>query len=259
MAVFMRGSTRGVGGSWMTSAKDAVQAAEGRAAVLPGTDERFSGWGVMGLPFSSGDVFATRRFSASSVGPGYSSVWHRDAAGIWTFYTDVSPEMACPRYFGAAIGKAISCPITFSWTGPKSLHVDVADAGLSCDLAVTSTVASRMMNAMASVMPELAWRSPRVLRAISAMAGPMLGAGKLAMFGRAPNGQQYFANPRKMWVVAEATLHAGDRVANHPGPLSPQAQLGDFYIPQRGILAIGNAAFDPLDPQLHSVAVSMES
>jgi hypothetical protein len=32
---------------------------------------------LMGLPLASGHILAMRRFPASSVGPGYTSVWHR--------------------------------------------------------------------------------------------------------------------------------------------------------------------------------------
>jgi hypothetical protein len=46
-----------------------------RDATLPaGSGERFSGYGVMGLPFRSGHILALRRFPASSIGPGYRSV-----------------------------------------------------------------------------------------------------------------------------------------------------------------------------------------
>ncbi len=63
------------------------------APQLPdGADERFSGYGVMGLPFRSGHVLALRRFPASSIGPGYTSVWHRDPDGAWTFFATASPR-----------------------------------------------------------------------------------------------------------------------------------------------------------------------
>src|SRR3990172_1211308 len=71
-----------------------------RAPELPrGDGERFGGYGVMGAPFCSGHVLAMRRFTASSVGAGYTSVWHRDPGGAWTFYADVDPLEACTRYF----------------------------------------------------------------------------------------------------------------------------------------------------------------
>lgn len=244
-------------GRWrMTSPRDAVATAERRAMLLPGTDERFSGWGVMGLPFASEDVFAMRRFPASSIGPGYSSVWHRLPNGAWTFYSDVAPDRACARFFGSAVARTIKCPITVEWTGPAELHVEVPEGGLSCDLTVGPTLASRAMNAMAALMPEPAWRSPRVLSLMAALAGPMLGAGRLSMAGAAPNRQTFIANPRKVWVVTAATLRSGERLADQPGPVHPQAQLGDFRIPQRGILAIGNARFESLDPTRHSTAMT---
>ena len=41
-----------------------------------------------------------------------------------------------------------------------------------------------------------------------------------------------------------------------PGSLQQQAHLGDFWIPQRGMLAIGQAYFDSFDPALHSSKTS---
>lgn len=239
----------------MASARDQVLAAEKHARLLPGATERFSGWGLMGLPFRSGDVLAARRFPASSIGPGYSSVWHRDPAGEWTFYADVPPEAACTRFFGRAVARAIDCPISLEWTAEDRLHLEVPEGRLSCDITVGPTLASRAMNLMAACFPEWAWRSPRVLGLTAMMAGPMLRAGKLSMTGTAPNHQSFIANPRKIWVVKSARLRVGEREVDQPGPVTPQAQLGDFRIPQRGLLVIGNAAFDALDPSRHSTMV----
>jgi hypothetical protein len=76
----------------------------------PGTEERFSGYGIMGMPFRSGHVLGLRRFPASSIGPGYRSVWHRDPAGRWTFYEDQPAELACTRYFGAEVDQVREGP-----------------------------------------------------------------------------------------------------------------------------------------------------
>jgi hypothetical protein len=79
-----------------------------QGAELPsGDEERFAGYGVMGVPFTSGDLLATRRFPASSLGQGYTSVWHRDPQARWTFYSDVAPQLPCPRYFGSAVGQTV--------------------------------------------------------------------------------------------------------------------------------------------------------
>ena len=239
----------------MASAREAVLRAEQEARLLPGTDERFSGWGVMGLPFLSGDIIATQRFPASSVGPGYRSVWFRDPAGAWSFFADAPPETACTRYFGSVVARAVTCPIVFHWTGEHRLRVEVPEARLVCEIAVGSTPASRTLNGLAGALPEAGWRSPAVLRAMAALAGPLLGAGRLALSGSVPNGQAFIANPRRIWIVRAARLTIDGRVADRPGPISPQAQLGDFRIPQRGLLAIGNAAFASFDPARHATTV----
>ncbi|WP_208729905.1 hypothetical protein [Corallococcus exercitus] len=239
----------------MREAREAVMRAEAGAHLLPGATERFSGWGLMGLPFRSGDILATRRFPASSIGPGYTSVWHRAPDGVWTFYADVSPATACTRYFGEAVERAVVSPIELVWTAEDTLVVRVPEARLRAEVVVGNTLASRALNLMAAGLPEWAWRNPSVLERMSHVAGPLLHAGRLAMAGEAPNHQRFIANPRKVWVVKSARLVVGERVATDVGPVTPQARLGDFYIPQRGLLAVGNAAFDALDPAHHSTSV----
>ena len=53
-----------------------------------------------------------------AIGSGYTSVWHRDQAGKWTFFQDVAPEPACSRYFGKDIehdvyGEILDC--AYQW------------------------------------------------------------------------------------------------------------------------------------------------
>ena len=240
----------------MTSPRDAVVAAETAARLLPGADERLSGWGLMGLPFRGGDVLATRSFVASSIGPGYHSVWHRAPNGEWTFYVDSEPTQACPRYFGAGVTRAVQCEIRISWPSAERVRVEVPVAGLVAEASVAPTFVTRMLSGIGRGVPEVVWRSPAMLAPIAAMAGPMLGAGKLALSGTVPNGQRFIANPRRIWVVTTASLTVGARSAGKPGAVHPQAQLGDFRIPQRGLLAIGNAAFEALDATCHLTAVS---
>jgi hypothetical protein len=212
----------------------------------------------MGLTFKGGDVLATRSFVASSVGPGYRSVWHRDPAGEWTFYADAQPTQACTRYFGSGVARAIECEIELTWPVEDTLRIEVPSASLAAEVSFSPTVASRTLSGIGGVLPEAVWRSPAMLAPIAAMAGPMLGAGKLAMSGTVPNGQHFIANPRRIWVVRAATLDVAGRSAGEPGAVHPQAQLGDFRIPQRGLLAIGNAAFEPFEAGRHSAAVERE-
>ena len=82
-----------------------------REPTLPaGSGERFSGYGVMGLPFRSGHILGLRRFSASSIGPGYRSVWHRAPSGRWTFYQDQPAELARQAIRPASSGDQTRTP-----------------------------------------------------------------------------------------------------------------------------------------------------
>jgi hypothetical protein len=223
------------------------------AAALPvGSNERFGGYGVMGLPFSSGHVLAMRRFSVSSVGPGYTSVWHRRPNGDWVFYANVSPRQACPRFFGAIAAGAIETDVALSWPTPFHLRVAMPAVAFEWDVNVRATAATRVMNAVGRLLPNAAWRNPAVLAAMGMVAGPLLGVGRVGLQGRVPNGQHFIANPRVLWEVVDSHARFAGEELGPPGPVQPQAHLGDFWIPQRGMLAIGEAIFDAFDPALHS-------
>ncbi len=235
----------------MAEPRELAERAE-HAPLPPWADrERFAGYGVMGLPFVSGHVLGMRRFPASSVGPGYTSVWHRNPAGDWTFYADAEPLQSCNRFFGSAVETFHRTSIALEWTGPRSLRIEVAAAGLVCEAGFAATPATRLMNLMGSLMPETLWRSGAVLDAMGAVAGPLLRAGRLRMRGRAPNGQSFVASPRLIWAIPEATATLAGEELGPVGPLAEQAALGDFMIPQRGLLAFGMAFFEPFDAARH--------
>ena len=229
--------------------RDYAEAAE-HAAIPEGESERFAGYGIMGLPFRSGDVIAMRRFPASSLGPGYTSVWHRDPAGQWTFYSDRDLMQSCNRYFGSAVARGKVTPIDVRWPGPEQIVVQVPGE-LTCDVRLAATPATRVMNGMGRAMPDALWRNRVVLTAMAAAAGAALRAGRLSMQGTTPNGQRFIANPRLIWMAAESTAVLNGRSLGPAGPLTEQARLGDFWIPQRGLFAVGSAFFEPLDPQRH--------
>jgi hypothetical protein len=216
---------------------------ERKAELPPGTEERFYGYGVMGLPFRSGHILGLRRFPASSIGPGYRSVWHRDPSGRWTFYQDSPAELACTRYFGDDVEEVREEAVAIKWTGPRSFEVRTGDLSWSMELG--STVATRLMSAVGSNLPARAWRSPRVLGAMSRVAGPALRAGRVRLEGRAPNGQRFRATPLKVWAATRATGSAGGEDFGEPGAAVEQAYLRDFAIPQRGIFVVGRGFFAP--------------
>jgi hypothetical protein len=111
----------------------------------PGDCERVSGYGVMGLPFASGHVLGLRRWTASSVGDRFTSIWHRDPTGRWTFYESVACEVACHRYFGADVERVREGLIDLEWEASSQLRVRTVDEAVDWEIAIGATIATRMM------------------------------------------------------------------------------------------------------------------
>lgn len=164
------------------------------ADVPTGDGERFAGYGVMGLPFASGHVLAMRRFPASSIGPAYSSVWHRTPAGDWHFWQDQPAELGCGRYFSTSVSTLTETEIVVDWQSANVLHVTIPDAGLSWRCVMHATVATPAFNSLSAALPDRARRSGRFLRAMGPVAGRVLGVGAVGLAGRAPNGQSYWVS-----------------------------------------------------------------
>ena len=236
----------------MKSIRAQVLAAEQSATLGPGTDERFSGYGVMGLSFSSGHVLAMRRFPVTSVGPGYTSVWLRRPTGSWTIYADAPPAVSCARYFGAALKAAVQSSITVTWTGDAAFSVRIGgDADLAWDLELAATPVTRAMTAALTALPGSLLENKAVLKAMGTASGPVLRAGRLGLTGSVPNGQGFRAKPRRMWFVTRSSAALAGEDFGRLQPLRVQARLGDFWLPQRGIFLIGASSFDPFDPSRH--------
>lgn len=225
-----------------------VSELEASPGLPDGSSERFAGYGVMGLPFQSGHLLAMRRFPASSVGPGYNSVWHRNPFGRWTFFQDAAPNVACTRYFGAAVDEVVHAAIDIDWSAPSELSVTVVadEDQLDWRMRLTSSNATRLMNSLGSVLPDSWWRSHTFLAVMSRLITPILHTGMLRLSGVTPNGHRFAANPALTWLISEAiaTLDGSDLGAVGPAPT--QGRLGDFLIPQRGIFALGRAFFEPV-------------
>ena len=227
----------------MREPAEIVEELERRSEVPPGTEERFLGYGVMGLAFRSGHVLGLRRFPASSIGPGYRSVWHRDPDGRWTFYQDQPAELACTRYFGSAVDEVREGPIRIDWTGARGFSVRAGDGDLVWTLEVGSTPVTRLFNGVGSILPSRAWRSRPVLEVMSRVAGTALRAGRVRLTGLAPNGQRFVANPLTVWVATDSSATVRGVDLGEIGPAPEQAHLRDFAIPQRGMFVVGRAMF----------------
>ena len=100
----------------------AIAAALERGIRLPeGPGDRYAGYAVLDVRLASGEILALRRFPVTSVGTGYTSVWHRDANREWTLFSDVPKPHGCSRYFADMFTRSVVAPIRIDWRGPRSL------------------------------------------------------------------------------------------------------------------------------------------
>jgi hypothetical protein len=67
-----------------------------------------------------------------------------------------------------------------------------------------------------------------------------------------PNGQYFIANPRLIWMIKQSRATLAGEDFDVPAPLGQQSRLGGFWIPQRGVLAVGDICFEAFDPSRHS-------
>jgi len=230
------------------------------AAVLadpvlpPGDDERFVGFGIMGLPFANGHYLAMRQIPATTFAPPYVSVWHRNPSCNWTFYATTPGQQSCARYFSSATpNDAVQCDIDVAWTGPQSVHIDIPGR-LQWTVELQSTRATRVMSKISGRLSESTWTNPVMLRRLSRVARRTLDIGDVRLTGRAPNGQCYSMAPKQVWMVADSRAVVHGRDLGPSGPLLRQARLGDFLMPQRGIGMVGSGHFETFDPDRHRSA-----
>jgi hypothetical protein len=241
----------------MMNIRKHVNEVELTARLQKGTEERFNGYGLMGMTFSSGHVLAFRRFVRTSLGPGYMAVWHRNPAGEWSIYTDVAPSLSCPRYFGEETRQSVEAPIEIVWIGDNHFKVMIKAIEFSWDIILYQTQATAIMNFAAGMMPDRAWKMRIILKLMGKVAGTLMGIGKVGLTGFVPNGQYFIANPYKMWMVSESHAYLGGEDFGSPGLLKDQPHYGDFWIPRRGVFALGRAYFEPFNKDKHSSRTSL--
>jgi hypothetical protein len=119
----------------------------------------------------------------------------------------------------------------------------VPEAALSWSTTFRTSAVTAVLNGVGSVLPDRWWRSDRFLSLLGPVAGAALRAGHVALAGSVPNGQHFQANPLRVWLVEGATASLDGVDLGRPAPLAEQARLGDFWIPQRGVFAVGRASF----------------
>jgi hypothetical protein len=235
----------------MIEPRSLVEQIEREARLPASDDQRFAGYGAMGLPFASGHIIGPRRWPVSSVGDGFTTVWYRNPHGEWPFYSSIEPLLGCTRYFGSALTAVEQCDIQIQWAGPRRLSVVIGADTLRWDVDIAPTPVTQVVNAASTLVPDSWWRYPRFLKVMQAVAGPALRLGRVGLRGDVPNGQWFQTTPRLIWSVpvSEAVLRGVD--LGLVGPLRDQARLGDFWLPQRGVFFITQAFVEPFDPACH--------
>ena len=223
-------------------ARDLVAALEAHPQVPGGPGDRFAGYGVLGVAFPSGDLLALRRFPASSVGTGYTSVWHRDRTGRWTFYQDIAPEFGCTRYFGREVDTVVVAPIRVLWTESNAFSV-LVNGGRTIEWRVElgATIASRAFSVLAASAPHAVWARAAALPGVNRVVGATLGAGLVRMKGTTPDGYAFLAHPSGLWVVTASRAVLGGRDSGESQRLVSPLSLGEFVIPRRGLFVVARA------------------
>jgi hypothetical protein len=205
--------------------------------------DRFCGYGLLGQAFESGDVLAFRRFDWSSIGPPFTTVWHRRPDGHWTFYTNVEPTYSCPRYYGPAVRDVVADHIELAWQGRYTLSVRVRAARLQLALRLIAPPTARLLGALSQLAPAPVWRSERGAGWVGGAAGRALGAGRLTLHGRSPSGHTFVWRPRSVWCVSAAAAVVRGAELGNPVRLDERLALGDFVIPRVGLLSTGRATY----------------
>lgn len=215
-----------------------------RYAKGPAATDHFAGYAVIGLPFQSGHVLALRRFPESSIGPGYTSVWHRDPDGAWTFYSTIAPELGCARYFGREIAQNVVAPIEIEWQSPAGFTVNIGTT-LCWTVNLTESLSTRFMNRVAALLPAACWSWQSTLTSMGAASRLLLGTGRMNFSGKTPNGHEFIANPQRVWLIDSSFAILNGSDLGPTGPLKEQAHLNDLLIPQRGVFAVVRAFLKP--------------
>ncbi|HSJ05259.1 MAG TPA: hypothetical protein VK936_01070 [Longimicrobiales bacterium] len=228
-------------------------ALEDRREQRAGEGERFTGYGLLGVRFASGEVLAFHRYTASSIGPPFTSIWQRSESGRWTVHTNVEPRRSFPRYFGPVLQDALMDDISVAWLGPREVSVTARHARIQLALRLKPSAATRLLTIAAGLLPRPAWRIPVIADALVSGAARLLRADGLVLGGRAPAGQYFRVRPRAVWLLegAAAVINGRD-----PGPvaaLPDEVRVGDHVIPGRGLFVSGDVAFQgcpvlPLHP-----------
>jgi hypothetical protein len=218
-----------------------------REEVPPGV-VRLRGYGLLSLALESGDIIMFRRATASSMGPPFTTLWHRDPAGEWRFHVNVAPARSCLRFLGAAPERVRTDDISVVWKSRHELALYLRRARLHLAVRLEASPTMRVLGAAAALVPGTLWRTERVLRAAGTIAGGALRAGPLGLSGRTPTGHAYRVRPRAVWGVAAAAAVLDGRDLGGLHEMDSTAGPAGLVLPRRPLFASEIIDFSDLAP-----------
>jgi len=208
--------------------------------------EHVKGYGVFGLPLSSGHVFALRVFPINDFAP-YITVWHQTKKGDWSIYYQAPrPDIACPRYYGAAAKHVAPATIQLEWRGANELAIHMESPRLEWTVWMHETPVLRLLNLVSKRMPFWTWQQMPFLKMREWMAR-QLGIGSIKLAGVMPSGHFGILMPQRMYLIDHAKILLEGDDLGKPTHVHSNPKIGDVSLPARGIFAIGQAHWEIRD------------
>ncbi len=210
--------------------------------------EYVKGYGVFGLPLSSGHVLALRVFPVNDFAP-YITIWHQTPDGKWFIYYDAPrADVACPRYYGPAVQYSVPVKINLHWVSSNELTIRMDDPKLEWTVWMEEPMIMRLLNSISKRMPLWTWKHVSWLKPREKMAS-MLGLGNIKLSGVMPSGHFGILMPQQIFLIKQSKvlfegIDLGTPVMIHPNP-----KIGDISLPARGVFAIGQAHWEILNEQ----------
>lgn len=208
--------------------------------------EHVRGYGVFGLPLTSGHTLALRVFPINDFAP-YMTVWHQDPEGTWSiFYDAPRPDTACPRYYGDGARMCKSSHIRVEWRSQNELLVQVDAPMLEWSIQVRETPLLKVLNGVSARLPFWTWKHGMLLKPREWIAR-WLGMGEIALAGIMPSGHFGILMPQRMYFISRSRAVLDGIDLGEPAKVRSNPKIGQLPLPARGMFAIGQAHWEILD------------
>ncbi|WP_208852837.1 hypothetical protein [Streptomyces chartreusis] len=118
---------------------------------------------------------------------------------------------------------------------------------LDWTLTASETRLLGLLNGIGGALPLASWRPRLLVRARERLARA-LGLGDLQLSGTMPSGHTGTLMPQRMYYVDDSHGTFDGVDLGHPTRLRENPRIGDVPLPARGVLAVGQAVWEILDP-----------